>query len=326
MPVGFRIADLVRQGQQPSAFLRLLGAAANGLLFSRMKASLGLQRARICYSAGGILSPEALRFYHALGVPLESVYFTTEAGLLPDVATHGSLRTAAAKSSEYVRLTDAGEIVSHSPGGFLGYYGEPQESAAATENGWFHTGDRGSVANEHAIQFVDRANSAVRLSTGDVLAPQDVESRLRSSPYIRDAWVLTGSAGAFVSAVIVINYATASRWAGQKKVARASLDELVAVPEIYALIKGEIERVNAALPSACRVRRYALLPRTFDADEGELTRTGNLRRAFLGERYRELVEALYAGREKAAVPLPKEGDAQEKNAILTIASIGETVS
>ena len=132
------------------------------------------------------------------------------------------------------------------------------------------------------------------------VAPQFIESRLRFSPYIEDAWIMDGPEGAYVSAIIVINYDNVSRWAGQKRVAFTSFTELSQAPEVYELVRQDIDRVNHALPAGSRVRKYVNLNKEFDPDEGELTRTRNLRRAFLEERYRKLIDAIYG--EKTVAP------------------------
>lgn len=149
------------------------------------------------------------------------------------------------------------------------------------------------VTEDGQLLFLDRARDLVKLAKGDKLAPQFIESRLRSSPFIKDAWVVAGPDGAFVSAVIVINYETVGRWAGQRRVAYNTFAELSQKPEIYGLVSEEIERINGALPAACKVRKYVNLHREFDPDEGELTRTRKLRKMVLEKRYRGLIDAIY---------------------------------
>jgi long-chain acyl-CoA synthetase len=141
----------------------------------------------------------------------------------------------------------------------------------------------------------------VELASGDKLAPQVIESWLRSSPYIKDAWVLAGPDRAYASAIIVINYESVGRWAGQRRVAYANFAELSQKPEVYELVKMEIDRINQALPPGIRVKKYVNLHKDFDPDEGEITRTGKLRRPFLEERYRKLINAIYSS--KTEVPI-----------------------
>ncbi len=226
MPIGYRMADLGGEGKEPHRVLRLLAAFADGVLFRRIRATMGLEHARICYSTGALLSPDAMRFYHALGLPLRSLYFTTEGGLLTGVAAHGrTLQTGSPEDGSGVRLTDGGEIVSRTPGMFAGYYEDPEKTLEVLRDGWFHSGDRGLVGDDGAVHLLDRAGSVVALSTGETLAPQGLESRLRFSPYIRDAWVLAGPHHAYASAVIVIDYRTVSKWAGQRKIAHSTFAE-----------------------------------------------------------------------------------------------------
>jgi long-chain acyl-CoA synthetase len=298
MPIGYRMADLRFQKKRSSAFLKLLYFLADVVLFKPVRASLGLSNVRICYSTGGILSPDALRFYHALNLTLKSVYGTTEGGVLTG-ARNDDIRLETVGrvcNGTEVRITDEGEIVYRGPGVFLGYYQDPDKSAAAAEDGWFHTGDSGLVTEDGQLLFLDRVRDLVKLANGDKLAPQFIESRLRSSPFIKDAWVVAGPDGAFVSAVIVINYETVGRWAGQRRVAYSTFAELSQKPEIYGLVNEEIERINSTLPAACRVRKYVNLHREFDPDEGELTRTRKLRKIVLRVRYRDLIDAIYGGK------------------------------
>jgi long-chain acyl-CoA synthetase len=144
------------------------------------------------------------------------------------------------------------------------------------------------------------------------------------SPYIKDAWVLAGPQGAYVSAIIVINYVPVSRWAGQRRVAYTTFAELSQKPEVYELVKQDIGRVNQTLPSGFRVRKYVNLHKELDPDEGELTRTRNLRRAFLEQRYGKLIEAIYS--EKTVVPIEvqvasRDGQSETITTTLSIKSV-----
>ena len=147
---------------------------------------------------------------------------------------------------------------------------------------------------------MDRLNDLIELPGDHQVAPQFFESRLRFSPYIKDAWIMVGREGAYLAAIIVINYDNVSRWAGQNRVAFTSFAELSQAPEVYELINQDIDRVNLTLPAGSRVRKYVNLHKEFDPDEAELTRTRNLRRAFLEERYCTLIDAIYS--DNAAVP------------------------
>ena len=200
-----------------------------------------------------------------------------------------------------VRITDNGELIYRQPGIFVGYYKDPEKTAEVLKDGWFYSGDSGFIREDGHVVFLDRVKDLVDLASGDKLAPQLIESRLRFSPYIKDAWVMAGPQKAYVSAIIIINYDTVSRWAGQRRVAYTTFAELSQKPEVHELVKRDIDRVNSALPPGSRVKKYVNLHKEFDPDEGELTRTRKLRRTFLEERYRGLIDAIYG--DEAEVPI-----------------------
>jgi len=303
MPIGYKIADIKHRKQEPGLFRKILYSLADIALFRSIKGSLGLSNARICYTTGAMLSPDAFRFYHALNLPLKSLYGSTEGGALTGARNDDiSLETVGPvhKGTE-VRITDNGEIIYRQPGIFLGYYKNPAKTAAVLKDGWFYSGDSGFIREDGHIVFVDRVKDLVELANGDKLAPQFIESRLRFSPYIMDAWVVAGPDRDYASAIIIINYDNVSRWAGQSGVAYTTFAELSQKPEIYGLVKRDIDRINQDLPPGARVKKYVNLHKEFDPDEAELTRTRKLRRTFLEERYSELIDAIYG--DKTEVPI-----------------------
>jgi long-chain acyl-CoA synthetase len=303
MPIGYRMADLKFQKKEPGLFHKILYGLANIALFRSIKSSLGLSNARVCYSTGAILSPDAFRFYHALNIPLKSLYGTTEGGVLTG-ATNDDIRLETVgpvhKGAE-VRVADNGELIYRQPGIFTGYYKDPQRTAEVLKDGWFYSGDSGLIREDGHVVFLDRVRDLIHLAGGDSLAPQLIEARLRFSPYIKDAWVIAGPQKAYVSAIIIINYDTVSRWAGQRRVAYTTFGDLSQNPEVHDLVKLDIDRINSALPPASRVKKYVNLYKEFDPDEGELTRTRKLRKTFLEERYRGLIDAIY--RDETEVPI-----------------------
>jgi len=303
IPVGYKMADLKFQKKKPSLFWKILYSLADIALFRSIRGNLGLSNARICYTTGAMLSPDAFRFYHALNLPLKSLYGTTEGGALTG-AKNDDIRLETVgpvhKGAE-VRITDNGELIYRQPGIFVGYYKDPDKTAEVLKDGWFYSGDSGFIREDGHIVFVDRVKDLVELASGDKLAPQFIESRLKFSPYIKEAWVLAGPDRAYASAIIIINYDNVSRWAGQRRVAYTTFAELSQKPEVYGLVKQDIDRINSTLPPGARVKKYVNLHKEFDPDEGELTRTRKLRRTFLEERYHELIDAIYG--DKTEVPI-----------------------
>jgi len=303
MPIGYKMADLKYRKQEPSLLWKILYSLADIALFKPIRDSLGLSNARICYTTGAMLSPDAFRFYHALNLPLKSLYGTTEGGALTGVKNDDiSFETVGpAHKGTQVRISDNGELIYRQPGIFVGYYKDPDKTAEVLKDGWFYSGDSGFIREDGHIVFVDRLKDLVELASGDKLAPQFIESRLKFSPYIMDAWVVGGPDRDYTSAIIIINYDNVRRWAGQRRVAYTTFTDLSQNPEVYRLVKQDIDRINQALPPGARVKKYVNLHKEFDPDEAELTRTRKLRRTFLEKRYREIIDAIYSDRNEVPI-------------------------
>lgn len=301
MPIAYKATDLRFQKKRLSLFLKIVYFLGDIVLFRPVRKRLGLSNARICYTTGAMLSSDAFRLYHALGLPLKNLYSTTEGGAFTG-ARGDDIRLETADPAQRgieVRIAESGEFLYRQPAVFVGYYKNPEKTAAVLKDGWFCSGDRCFIKGDGLISFVDRMEDMVELASGNKLAPQSIESRLRFSPYIKDAWVFGGPKREYASAIIIINYVHVSRWAGQRRVAYNTFAELSQRPEVYQLVEQEIDRINRTLPPGSRIRKYVNLHKEFDPDEGELTRTRKLRKAFLEERYRELIDAIYSDQAEA---------------------------
>lgn len=302
MPIGYRVADLRVQRKTPGPFLKALYAFADAALFRSIRRSLGLQNARICYSTAAVLSPDAFRFHHALNLPLKSLYGTTEGGVLTG-SKNEDIRpdtVGPAHEGAEVKIADHGEILYRQPGTFVGYYKDPGKTDEVLKDGWFRSGDGGFIRDDGHLVITDKIDHLVPLTNGETLVPQQIESRLRFSPYIMDAWVVAGPERAYASAIIVIDFNSVGSWAGQRRVAFSTFSELAQRPEVYELVRQHIDRVNGMLSPGIRVEKFVHLHREFDPDEGEMTRTRKLRRAFLEERYRKLLDAVYSGKNQVS--------------------------
>jgi len=303
IPVGYRLADIKFNKKKPGLHWRTLYALGDLLLFRAIRDSLGLGNARICYTAGSTLSPEVIRFYHALKVPLKSLYGSTEGGAMtgssnddihPD--TVGKLNPGAE-----VKNTGAGEIISRSPGTFLGYYNNPAATTEVLKDGWFYSGDSGYLTTDEHLVFIDRMKDIVQLTCGENLAPQNIESQLKFSPYIKDAWVFAGPDKEYTSAIIIIDHENVGPWADRRKVTYTTYGDLSQKPEVYELVDQEIARVNLNISECCRIKKFVNFHKEFDPDEAELTRNRKLRRAFLEERYSGLITAIYGNQDEVII-------------------------
>jgi long-chain acyl-CoA synthetase len=200
-----------------------------------------------------------------------------------------------------VRIAESGEILTKGPAVFVGYYKNPEATAETLEEGWLHSGDAGYLDADGHLIVIDRAKDVMTLHDGTKFSPQFLENKLKWSPYIREAVVFGGGEWDFVSALVTIDFGNAGKWAEKRQVPYTTFTDLSQKREMYALVREHVERINADLPVAARVERFLLLHKELDADDAELTRTRKVRRGFIAERYRTLVDALYGGIETVAV-------------------------
>jgi long-chain acyl-CoA synthetase len=294
MPVGYRIADLKDKKQKPKWQQQALYFIAYWLLFRPMRDSLGLPKARICYTAGSTLCQEVIRFYHALNIPLKNIFGSTEAGALTGSSNGNTLfnNLEAINPGIEAKISPEGEILTRHPGIFRGYYKNPDLTAKVLFQGWVHTGDSGRLTDDGRLVFIDRLADIILLPCGDVISTQDIESRLKFSPYIKDAWVLAGKNCEYTSVVIIIDADNVGHWADKHKVAYTNFGDLSQKTEVYKLIEQEIVRINSGLPDGGKIKKFVNLHKEFDPDESELTRTLKLRKSFLMQKYRDLITAL----------------------------------
>ena len=303
LAIGQRLADLkLAKRPMPWAW-RVLGTLADHAVHRKLRDHLGLSRIRNAYSGGSALGPDYFRFFHAIGVNLKQIYGQTEIAGISVVHRSDDIKfdTVGTPIPETeVQITPEGEIISRSPSVFKGYYKDPVETDKALRDGWLHSGDTGFIDADGHLVFFDRTKDVFRLSDGSRFSPMYLESRLKFSPFVKDAWVL-GPDCPYAAAVICIDGGVVGKWAEDRRIAYTSYSELSQHPEVSALIQAAIEQVNTQLPGAARVRRFLNLHKEFDADDEELTRTRKIRRAFLEARYQDLVRAIYEGADRVGV-------------------------
>jgi long-chain acyl-CoA synthetase len=197
-----------------------------------------------------------------------------------------------------VRIGERGEVLVKSAGIFKGYYKNDEATREVIDpDGWFHTGDAGFVDPRGHLVIIDRAKDVGALSDGTPFAPQFIENKLKFSPYIREA-VAFGHDRPFVAAMIAIDLNTVGNWAERRGVPYTSYMDLSQKPDVLGLIREEIDKGNATLPDASKVRRFLLLTKDLEADDAEMTRTRKVRRRFIAEKYGEVIDALYTGRDE----------------------------
>jgi long-chain acyl-CoA synthetase len=306
LPVGYKMADFHFEGKKPNLLWRALYGIAYLLLFRALKDQLGLSKVRFGVTGSSVLSLDTFRLIHAIGIELRQNYGSTEAGL---ISSHGkgeikfeSVGRPAIGTE--VRITDEGELLVRNNSLFNGYHKDPSKTTETLIDGWCRTGDAINIDDDGHLLFIDRLDHMGQLRSGIKYAPQYVEGRLRFSPYIKDAMVIGGKNKDFVSAIINIDFAMVGKWAERNRIPYTTFVDLSQKEEVANLVQKDLVRVNGYLPEPARVRRFVLLHKEFDADEAELTRTRKLRREFMEDRYKELIEAIYQNGKEINVQAP----------------------
>ena len=295
--VGYRVANLKFEKQPVPWTWRSLNWLASVLMQKKLKDHLGMSRLRHAYTGGAAMGPDHFRFFHALGVNLKQIYGQTEIAGISIVHRDGDVKfdTVGTPIPETeVKITEEGEILSKSPSVFLGYYKNEEATKKTLVDGWLYSGDKGFIDEDGHLVVFDRSKDVMTLRDGRPFSPQYLETRLKFSPFVQEAWVI-GDKRPYITAVMCIDYAVVGKWADEKKLNYTSYPELSQKPEVYDLVQKQIQEANKDLPVPAKIHRFVNLYKVFDADDEELTRTSKLRRAFVENRYKVIVDALYSG-------------------------------
>ncbi len=273
------------------------------LIYGPLKNVLGLSRIRLAYTAGEAIGEDLFSFFRSLGINLKQLYGQTEAFLYVTVQKDGEVRADAvgpAAPNVDIRITDAGEVLFRSPGMFTGYYRQDDKTEEAmTPDGYIKTGDAGFFDKDGQLKIIDRAKDVGKLGSGALFAPKYIENALKFFPDIKEA-VAFGDGRDFCAAFINIDLTAVGNWAERNNIAYASYQELAGHPRVIEIIARHVDETNLKLSkeplmAGSQIRRFLVLHKELDPDDGELTRTMKVRRSFVAERYAELIEALYDG-------------------------------
>ncbi|WGR60645.1 long-chain fatty acid--CoA ligase [Paracoccus ferrooxidans] len=306
MEIARRVGPALLDGKPVGALDRLRYGLGNLLVYGPLKNTLGYSRIRVGYTAGEAIGPEIFDFYRSLGINLKQLYGQTEASVFITQQPDGQVRSdtvGVPSPGVELKIAESGEVFYRSPGTFVEYYNNPDSTASTKDaEGWVATGDAGffEEASGH-LRIIDRAKDVGRMADGRMFAPKYVENKLKFYPNILEA-VVFGAGRDMCTAFINIDLTAVGNWAERNNIAYASYQELAGHPEVYATIKQHVEAVNesvAADPmlSGCQISRFLVLHKELDPDDGEMTRTRKVRRNIIAEKYADLIEALYGGRD-----------------------------
>ena len=283
---------------------------ADKLLFSALKDRLGFSKVTSAATGGSAIGPETFKFFLAMGIPLRQLYGQTElmgAYTLQDVpqGTMDCETVGVPFPDCEVKIIDPdpnglGEIITKHPSMFSGYFNNQKAYKDTIKNGWMQTGDAGFFDEKGRLNVLDRVNDIAVKSDGVKFSPQNIENKLKFSPYVGEAGVI-GSDKPYLTAIICIRFSIVSKLAEKWQLAFTSYTGLAADEKIYSLIEEEISKVNSQLPDNTKIAKFLLLFKELEADDGELTRTRKVRRSVINSRYKDIINDLYLDKDKASI-------------------------
>lgn len=295
LSVGRRRARWVLARKPVPPALRALNVLAEWAVFRPLRERLGFDRTRFALTGAAPIAPEVLEFFHTIGVPLVEGYGQTESsGVISGSGVYQVKPGSVGKPlpDVEVRIAEDGEILVRSPGVFQGYFKHPDATAAALCDGWLHTGDIGAVDEEGYLRIVDRKKDLIITAGGKNVAPQYIENKLKCSPYITDA-VVIGDRRKYLTALIVLDEDNVVKYAQDHKVPYSTYSELAANTTINHLIQHEVNEVNRHTARVENVRKFRILPKRLYQEDGEVTPTMKVRRAFINSTYSDLIAEMY---------------------------------
>ena len=308
MGVARRVGPDLMDGKSIGLIDRLKYAAGNFLVYGPLRNNLGFSRVRVAYTAGEAIGPDLFSFYRSIGINLKQLYGSTETAVFvclhPDNEARADTVGVPIRGVE-IKVADNGEILVKSPGLLKEYYKNPEATAEVlTPDGWYHTSDAGFIDSHGHLKIIDRVKDVGRIKGGSndgaMFAPKYVENKLKFFSHIKEV-VAYGDGRDQVCVFINVDFDAVGNWAERRNLPYAGYTDLAQKPEVYQLIKECVEKVNADLASdsllaGSQVSRFLVLHKELDADDGELTRTNKVRRGFIADKYKPLIDALYDGK------------------------------
>ena len=308
--VARRYGERILNGQPVPLIGRLLYGVGNLLVYGPLKNVLGFSRVQVAYTAGEAVGPDLFSFYRSIGLNLKQLYGQTEAFLYVTAQPDGEIYSdtvGPACPNVDIRISENGEVQFKSPGMFSGYFKDDAKTAEVmTPDGYVKTGDAGFFDEKTGhLKIIDRTKDVGRLNDGTMFPPKYIENKLKFYPNIREA-VALGDKRDFVTVMLNIDLTAVGSWAERNNVVYGSYQELAGHPLVYDMVEKHVAEVNRSLAedkvmAGAQIKRFLILHKELDADDGELTRTQKVRRSFIAERYAPLIKALYDGSKEADI-------------------------
>lgn len=293
--VGAKVAELRLDHKNIPLLWKAAYTLADRAIYRKLKERLGFDRVRIAISGAAPISPDVLRFFHAIGIPLREVYGQTEGNGPTSIHLGDNIKIGTvgqAIPGVEIKIAGDGEILVRGPNVFQGYYKNPEATRETLKDGWLHSGDVGELDEEGYLTITDRKKDLIITAGGKNIAPQNIENQLKFSPYINDA-VVIGDRMKYLTALIVIDEDNVIKYAQDNKVPFTTYASLTENPEIIKLIQKEVNNVNKTLASVETVKKFKILPKKLYAEDGEVTPTMKVKRKYINETFSDLIKEMY---------------------------------
>jgi long-chain acyl-CoA synthetase len=298
LAAGRSYAEARLSGKPPGAVARALRFLAWVLVLRALQNHVGLRRARCTFTAAAAVSPEVLRFFHAIGIPVREGYGMTECTGFSFVQREGDVRLGTVgrpiPGLEF-RIAADGELLKKGDCVFQGYYRDAEATAATVQDGWLHTGDVAELDPDGHLRIVDRKKAIFVTAGGKNVSPSLVENALKVSPYIKEA-VVVGDGEKFLAALVQIDFEHVGQWATERRLLYTNFKSLARLDEVRELVAAEIDRANDGLAPVEQVRAFRLLEKELDHDDDEVTATMKVRRRTIYRKFAPLIEEIYGER------------------------------
>ena len=300
---GLQVVDLESEKKPIPAKLKFLRWLTNRIVSQPLMDRVGCLGFRGAYTGGHPISPDVIRFFRANGLNLKQCYGLTEAGGIFQVQPDDEVKpetVGTALPRTEVKIMEDQEVLVSSKSNFLGYYENPEATAEALKDGWFYTGDAGYFDDDGHLVIIGRKQDIMRTKEGEAFSPDFIETRLKFSPYIKES-VIWGEGHEYLTAFVNIDFGNVGNWAEDRKIPYTTYTDLSQQPAVEEMIRGEVQEVNKQLPKPMQLVKIILLYKLLDADDEELTRTGKVRRMFVFDQYKDLIDAMYS--DKTELPV-----------------------
>jgi long-chain acyl-CoA synthetase len=301
--IGGAVVDREAKKEPVPSHLKLLHRIAARVVYRPLLDRVGCAQIRAAVTGGHPISPDVIRFFRAKGLNLKHAYGLTEGGGVFQVQPDGEVKPETVGKPlprTEIKIAEDQEVLVKTPSCFVGYYQDPEATKKTLRDGWLHTGDAGYIDDDGHLLIIGRKEEIMRTKAGEAISSDFIETRLKFSPYIKEA-VVFGEGRDYITGFINIDFGNVGNWAEDRMIPYTTYNDLSQQPPIEELILGEVRLVNTQLPRPMRLRKIILLYKLLDADDEELTRTGKVRRKFVYEQYIKLIEAMYSGEKEIEV-------------------------